>query len=79
MNVRFHLFQKLTDLFTVVIVLKQNKPQDLNMRNFPEMTEESLRDVMTEESLAEMTDTLEIEESLAEMTEENQVETNLEN
>ena len=81
LNVKFHLFQKLTDLFTVVIVSEKTNHKITNMRNFQETTEESLAEtkeenhvVMTEESLAETT-----AESQDVMTEENLVETNLEN
>ncbi len=81
LNVKFHLFQKLTDLFTVVIVSEKTNLKIMNMRNFQETTEGNLAEtkeenhvVMTEESLAETT-----AESQDVMTEENLVETNLEN
>jgi hypothetical protein len=89
MNVKFHLFQKLIDLFTVVTVSKKINHKVMSMRNFQELIEGYLaemtaenQDVMTDENLAEM-----IEGNLAEMTaesqdvmtDENQVEINLEN
>jgi len=73
MNVKFHLFQKLTGLFTVVIVLEKINLKIMNMRNFLEMTEGNQEETthvvlleileMTDEPL-EMTDTLEAEENL---------------
>jgi len=64
--VRFHLFQKPTDLFTVVTVSNKTNQQI-------QMTEVSK---MTQENQGEMTDVQDLgmtEESLAEMTEENPV------
>ena len=63
LNVRFHLFQEVTNQFTVMIALDKADAKTWEMTGILEMTEEK-HVVMTEESLAEMTDSLGKEKSL---------------
>ena len=63
LNVKFHLFQEVTNQFTVMIVLEKVDEKTWEMTDTLEMTEGNIV-VMTEESLVEMTDFLEVKKNL---------------
>ena len=60
-NVQFHLFQEVTNLFTVVIVSDKTNPKILVMIDVQEMTEVQDIQEMTEvQDIQEMTEVQEI-------------------
>jgi hypothetical protein len=63
MNVKFHLFQEVTNQFTVMTALEKTDAKTWEMIDILEMTEEN-QDVMTDENLVVMTDFLETEKNL---------------
>jgi hypothetical protein len=63
MNVKFHLFQEVTNQFTVMTALEKVDAKTWEMIDILEMTEEN-QDVMTDENLVVMTDFLETEKNL---------------
>ena len=63
MNVKFHLFQEVTNQFIVMIALETADAKTWEMIDPLEMIDKNIV-VMTEESLAEMIDFLEAEKSL---------------
>jgi len=63
MNVKFHLFQEVTNQFTVMTALEKADVKTWEMIDILEMTEEN-QDVMTEGNLVVMTDFLETEKNL---------------
>ncbi len=63
MNVKFHLFQEVTNQFTVMTALEKADAKTWETTDILETKEENLV-VTTEESLAETTDSLEKEKNL---------------